>query len=44
MIDLPTEQREQAVNQFRQQILVEFHEQGMGRHSANENYELRKLI
>jgi glutathione S-transferase len=42
MIDLPIEQREQAVNQFRQQMLVEFHEQGMGRHSANENYELAK--
>ena len=42
MIDLPAEQREQAVSQFRQQILVEFHEQGMGRHSAEENYELAK--
>jgi glutathione S-transferase len=42
MIDLPAEQRELAVNQFRHQILVEFHEQGMGRHSPEENYELAK--
>jgi glutathione S-transferase len=42
MIDLPTEQRERAVDQFRQQILMEFHEHGMGRHSAEENYELAK--
>ena len=42
MIDLPAEQRERAVSQFRHQILVEFHEQGMGRHSAEENYELAK--
>jgi glutathione S-transferase len=42
MIDLPAAQRERAVHQFRHQILVEFHEQGMGRHSAEENYELAK--
>jgi glutathione S-transferase len=42
MIDLPSEQSERIVNQFRQQILVEFREQGMGRHSAEENYELAK--
>ena len=36
VVNLPTEQRERAVNQFRQQILSEFYEQGMGRHSAEE--------
>jgi glutathione S-transferase len=42
VVDLPAEQRERAVTQFRQRILLEFHEQGMGRHSAEENYQLAK--
>jgi Glutathione S-transferase, C-terminal domain len=42
MVDLPIEQREQVVNQFRQQILLEFYEHGIGRHSAHEIYELAK--
>jgi glutathione S-transferase len=42
MIDLPADQRELAVDQFRHQIVTELHEQGMGRHSAEENYELAK--
>src|SRR5262245_55343138 len=41
-VDLPAEQRESAVNQFRQQLLLEFHGQRMGRHSAEENYQLAK--
>jgi isoprene-epoxide---glutathione S-transferase len=42
MIDFPADQCEPAVDQFRRQILTEFHEQGMGRHTAEENYELAK--
>jgi glutathione S-transferase len=41
-VDLPAEQGERAVNQFRQQILLEFQGQGMGRHTAEENYRLAK--
>src|SRR5262245_14273690 len=41
-VDLLAEQGESAVNQFRRQILLEFQGQGMGRHTAEENYRLAK--
>ena len=42
VVDLPQDQRDSAVNQFREGILQEFHGQGMGRHTAEENYALAR--
>src|SRR4026208_2518541 len=42
VVDLPPDQRDGAVNQFREGILQEFHGQGMGRHTAEENYALAR--
>src|SRR5215471_3977076 len=42
VVALPPDQRDSAVNQFREGILQEFHGQGMGRHTAEENYTLAK--
>ena len=42
VVDLPPDQRDRAVDQFREGILQEFYGQGMGRHAAEENYGLAR--
>jgi len=42
VVDLPPDQRDRAVDQFREGILQEFYGQGMGRHTAEENYGLAR--
>ena len=42
VVDLPPDQRDRAVDQFREGMLQEFYGQGMGRHAAEENYVLAR--